>query len=161
MKFQTYESIAEKIQHPKFSKENFLRYKIKKDCLIHSLVYAKYHEEAFYGRFPDSFTTDLSSVVPDSPIQLKVGDLVTFVNDYGVAFVNKKVLGFDLTVEYGRVVYLDYDCYWMPSTLDSLTLQDGLIGVDEADLIIVEERYKNSSPPFDVEQVRAKKEAQS
>ncbi|MPS92956.1 hypothetical protein [Comamonas sp.] len=159
MKFQSYESIANQIQHPKFSKADFLRHKINKDCLIHSLVSAKFHEEAFYGRFPNGFTTDLSSVVPDSSINLTVGDLVAFTNEYGVTFVNKKVLGFTFSAESGRVVYLDSDCYWMAKPLSSLTLQDGLIGVDEADLLIVEEKYKNSSIPFDVQQVRAKKES--
>ncbi|MBF4454029.1 hypothetical protein IRT38_01180 (plasmid) [Acinetobacter sp. SK-43] len=159
MNFQSYESIANQIQHPKFSKADFLRHKINKDCLIQRLVSAKFHEEAFYGRFPNGFTTDLSCVVPDSPINLKIGDLVAYTNEYGVTFLNKKVLGFTFSAESGRVVYLDSDCYWMAAPLSSLTLQDGLIGVDEADLLIVEEKYKNSSIPFDVQQVRAKKDS--
>ena len=48
---------------------------------------------------------------------LKIGDKVTFTNDFGVVFKNHKVLGFTnshLLFQYGRCVYLDLDCYWMP-----------------------------------------------
>lgn len=157
MNFQSYESIAEKIQHPEFSKENFLHIKFKKERLIQNLVRAKFDQEAFNEGCIDSFTTDLSEVAPDSPVQLKVGDLVTYVNEDGIASVNHKVLGFALPAYFGRVVFIDGSHSRSGKTLDSLTLQDGYIGVDETDLMTVEEHYKKTTPPFDVLILRAKK----
>jgi hypothetical protein len=49
---------------------------------------------------------------PPAPTDIKVGDIVTFTNDYGVQFPGVKVTGFAPIVENGRFIYLDYDCYW-------------------------------------------------
>jgi hypothetical protein len=59
--------------------------------------------------------------VPPIPCAFKVGDSVTFTNDYGVAFHNKIVTGFAPIVEYGRFVFLDMDAWWFPSKPASLT----------------------------------------
>src|SRR5690606_11010972 len=101
------------------------------------------------------YTTNLADVVPDAPIDLKVGDLVAFTNENGSTYVNNKVLGFDLTPEYKRVVYLDFDCYWFPVELDTLILQSGYVGVDEADLQMVEAKYQTSHIPFEIQRLRA------
>ena len=48
---------------------------------------------------------------------LKVGDEVTWTNDYGVKFTNK-IIGFNYTnefnKEYNRFVHLDTSAYWFP-----------------------------------------------
>lgn len=45
---------------------------------------------------------------------MKVGDKVIFMNDYGVAFGPYEVLAF-AEPEQGRCIYIDYDCYWLPT----------------------------------------------
>jgi hypothetical protein len=50
---------------------------------------------------------------------LKVGDIVTFTNDYGVQFKGMKVLGF-CKPDNGRCVYISSDCYWFPERPESL-----------------------------------------
>ena len=51
---------------------------------------------------------------------LKVGDNVTFTNEFGVSFEDNEILGFDLEDFYGRFIYLDKDSYWFPVTEKSL-----------------------------------------
>lgn len=58
---------------------------------------------------------------PPIPCDFKIGDSVTFTNDYGVAFHNRRVTGFSETIEYGRFVFLDQDAWWFPVTPASLT----------------------------------------
>lgn len=154
MKFQSLESIAEQVKHSNFSKELFLGDMADKDYLIGRLVSAKFHAEGFLGKVT-GYTTNLADVVPDAPIDLKVGDLVAFTNENGSTYVNNKILGFDLTPNYKRVVYLDFDCYWFPVELDTLILQTGYVGVDEADLQLVEEKYQTSHIPFEIQRLRA------
>lgn len=52
----------------------------------------------------------------------RVGQQVSFTNDYGVRFEPLKIMGFCKPTPdmYGRCVYLNYDCYWFPATLESL-----------------------------------------
>lgn len=61
---------------------------------------------------------------PTRPTTFKVGDKVTFTNSYGVVFTGKEVIGFK---EYpnmpDRFIHIDVDCYWMPMTAESLTLE--------------------------------------
>lgn len=53
---------------------------------------------------------------------LKIGDKVTFTNDYGVQFHNKEILGFRKNDNFlsDRVVYIDSDAYWFASNLKEL-----------------------------------------
>ncbi|WP_211245335.1 hypothetical protein [Curvibacter gracilis] len=61
---------------------------------------------------------------PPVPCDLKLGDVVTFTNDFGVAFSDLKVTGFTPCVEgHGRFVYLDKDSWWFPVKPDQLHLQ--------------------------------------
>lgn len=55
---------------------------------------------------------------------LKVGDRVSFTNCYGVKFRGHRILGFCKANEFGRCVFLDVDCYWMPVQLKSLTPEE-------------------------------------
>ena len=52
---------------------------------------------------------------------LKIGQKVTFTNDYGVKFSGHKVLAFQCPDRHGRSVFIDIDCFWFPCTLESLT----------------------------------------
>lgn len=45
---------------------------------------------------------------------------MAFTNDYGVTFRNRVVTGFSPTIENGRFVYLDFDCWWFPVRPDSI-----------------------------------------
>lgn len=49
---------------------------------------------------------------------LKVGDIVTFINDYGIPFPGREVIGFDTTdhnlMKYGNFIHIDTDAYWFP-----------------------------------------------
>ena len=61
---------------------------------------------------------------PPVPCDLKLGDVVTFTNDFGVAFCDLKVTGFTPSGEgHGRFVYLDKDSWWFPVKPDQLRLQ--------------------------------------
>lgn len=62
---------------------------------------------------------------PPFPCDLKVGDTVTFTNDYGVSFHGLKVTGFAKKedCEYGRFIFLNTSCYWFPKTLEQVTLE--------------------------------------
>lgn len=60
---------------------------------------------------------------PPLPCEHKVGDRVTFTNDYGVEFHDKTVTGFASTVEHGRFVFLDIDSWWFPVRPKNLTKQ--------------------------------------
>lgn len=51
---------------------------------------------------------------------LRVGNRVTFTNEYGVKFENLEVLGFCTPEFYGRCVYLNTDSYWFPCKLEEL-----------------------------------------
>ena len=57
----------------------------------------------------------------------KVGDTVTFTNDYGVKFEGLKVIGFEKEINPdflpNRFVYLNTGCYWFPKSQESLTLE--------------------------------------
>lgn len=55
-------------------------------------------------------TTD----VPPEGVNLKVNDLVTIANSFGVKFYNRKIAGFSKTIEdHGRCVHIyGYSPYW-------------------------------------------------
>ena len=50
------------------------------------------------------------------------GAKVSFTNEAGITFAGLEILGF-CDMWYERCVYLDYDCYWIPATLTSLTIE--------------------------------------
>jgi hypothetical protein len=53
-----------------------------------------------------------------------VGDIVSFTNDYGIVFENRKVVGFTLPGNEllgGNNVYLEKDAYWFPVHVKSLS----------------------------------------
>lgn len=62
---------------------------------------------------------------PPVPCDFKVGDAVTYTNDYGVQF-DRFVRGFSAVPTFlagPAFVYLDSDCWWMPVPAQSLALR--------------------------------------
>lgn len=81
---------------------------------------------------------DNISKIPPDGCDLKVGDLVTLTNEYGLKFPNFMVIGFDLESEQnewqkknGRFVYTvaanEGGAYWFPERPEDLKKQSGWI----------------------------------
>ena len=63
---------------------------------------AKYHE----------FVAGLRKISPVKT-DFKVGQVVAYVNDYGVIFEGHTIVGFaDDDLFHGKFIYLNTDCYW-------------------------------------------------
>lgn len=69
---------------------------------------------------PVNVPGDMQSTPPVA-CKFKVGDSVTYTNDYGASF-RKVVRGFSPTPRFGRFIYLDLDCWWAPVAENSLRL---------------------------------------
>lgn len=77
------------------------------------------------GNEAGHFVQRLSDIVPNPKIDFKVGDSVTVINGYGVKF-NRKIIAIGkdgILWKYGKCIYLDWDCFWMPVHPESLTPQ--------------------------------------
>ncbi|MNV91952.1 hypothetical protein D3C71_1864980 [compost metagenome] len=78
------------------------------------------------------YAKTLEQTAPEG-CDLKVGDVVTFVNDYGVVFPGKEVIGFytqpdSNLLKYGNFIHIDTDAYWFPhkpSELIKESLEEG------------------------------------
>lgn len=85
----------------------------------------KYHIEEMNKWLAKNSNRILSEPIVND-CKFKVGDIVTYTNDYGVVFPGHKIIGFDngdcLTFEQGSHIYIDFDCYWSPVKSHSLTL---------------------------------------
>lgn len=59
---------------------------------------------------------------PPVECEFKVGDVVTFTNDYGVSFDGKEIIGFSNKEDMfnGRFIHWDGDAYWFPARPDQL-----------------------------------------
>lgn len=58
---------------------------------------------------------------PPVPCDFRVGDIVTYTNDQGVAFKGRRITGFARDNSfYGRFVHLEGGAYWFPAHPDSL-----------------------------------------
>lgn len=55
----------------------------------------------------------------------KVGDKVTFTNEYGVVFPNHVVVGFanQEQIFNSRFIFIDSDAYWFPKSPEQLKLE--------------------------------------
>ncbi len=80
--------------------------------------------------------------VPPVPCEFKVGDKVTFTNEYGISFPGNVIVGFATAEEMwsDHFIYLDNDCYWFAKTPDSLSLS-----ADESEV------EDGEQSPFDLE----------
>jgi len=67
-----------------------------------------------------------------TPLRFKIGDAVTFTNDYGVVFKGRKVTGYfkpeanddginSRLYSYGYRYFIDSDAPWMPTKESALT----------------------------------------
>ena len=74
----------------------------------------------------ETFIIKLGNRLNDNPADagietdFRVGQQVSFTNEYGVRFEPHVIMGFCKPELSGRCVYLDYDCYWFPTELKSL-----------------------------------------
>jgi len=66
------------------------------------------------------YAEKMLSATPKIETDYKVGDKVTFTNEYGVSFAGNTVIGFSDEPLYGRFIHLDHDCYWFPVKPESL-----------------------------------------
>ena len=76
--------------------------------------------------------------LPPVECELKVGDEVSFKNDYGVEFFGFNVIGFSESAENGRFIHINSDSYWFPVKPASLTKQ---IAAEQMDLLNINKRY--------------------
>lgn len=64
---------------------------------------------------------------PQIETKFKVGDKVTFTNEYGLTFPGLRIIGFDKgngsLFKYGKHIYLDTSAYWFPHAESELTLE--------------------------------------
>lgn len=60
---------------------------------------------------------------------LKIGDIVTFTNEYGVQFENLEILGFRNNNDFmpERHVYLNKSSFWFPIKLSEIKKQNKII----------------------------------
>lgn len=76
----------------------------------------------------ESFKKDYAEWVKKENVQVltelensdfKIGDIVTFTNEYGVSFENLEILGFRSNTDFlpDRKVYLNKSSYWFPIKL--------------------------------------------
>ena len=74
------------------------------------------------------FAATLLQTTPEG-CELKIGDIVTFINDYGIPFPGKEVIGYrDLSTEIDRaaawrpdnIIHIDTDAYWFPHNAGEL-----------------------------------------
>lgn len=72
-------------------------------------VYAEKFKE--WAKINKSWTPLVQSV---KGLDLKVGDTVTYINDYGVKFLNLEVIGLCEPREYGECIFLNKSSYWAP-----------------------------------------------
>lgn len=75
----------------------------------------------------EAFIMDNVADIAPVPCGFEKGDLVTFTNEYGVAFHGLRVLGFVREIDRqwrpDSIVYLDKSSYWFPVEVASLTLE--------------------------------------
>ena len=88
--------------------------------------YNKDHEREIYEmakRRKLVIFNELKEVAPNCKTNIKVGQICTYTNDFGVYFTGHKILGFCKPEDnYGKCVYLDIDCYWSPQRIDSISI---------------------------------------
>lgn len=62
--------------------------------------------------------------VPPVECSFRVGDVVTYTNEYGVSFAGRKIIGFsDDTSLNGRFIHLEKDSWWFPVKPSELALE--------------------------------------
>ncbi|WP_436658682.1 hypothetical protein [Acinetobacter sp. P1(2025)] len=131
-----------------FSKEAFLSYIDDSEALLKRHIHTIIDGDMFGFRF--TVSNDHKAIEPNAVQHLKVGQIVTFINDYGCAFPNLKVLGFDHD-KYGNTVYLNTDGYWVGHQASSLVVQDGWIGITQDQIDSITQDQIDCFKPYDYE----------
>jgi hypothetical protein len=78
------------------------------------------------GRKNNAFVERLSEISPNAEIDFKIGDKVSYTNDFGVVFHNLTITAIGCKHElwtYGNCIYLDKESYWYPVKPESLKLE--------------------------------------
>lgn len=70
-----------------------------------------------------AFIASLEKTAP-AGCEFKVGDIVTYTNEYGVSFDNREIVGFSSKEDMlgVRFIHLDQDAYWFPLSIAELKL---------------------------------------
>ena len=76
----------------------------------------------------------------ESPVEteFKLGQRVVFVNDYGVIFPDREIIGFAADDSfYGRFIHINTDCYWFAVKPESLRTynEDETFEVKEGEVV--------------------------
>lgn len=75
----------------------------------------------------ETFIRDNVADIAPVPCGINKGDVVTFINEYGLKFKGLRVLGFvrEIDPEWrpDSVIYLDKSAYWFPVAESELTLE--------------------------------------
>ena len=75
---------------------------------------------------------------PPVETDFKVGQVVAYVNDYGVIFEDHTIMGFaDDDSFYGKFIHLNTDCYWCAVAPGSLRVydEDGEFEIREGEVV--------------------------
>lgn len=78
------------------------------------------------GRKNNAFVERLSEISPNAKIDFKIGDKVSYTNNFGVVFHNLTITAIGCKHElwtYGNCIYLDKESYWYPVKPESLKLE--------------------------------------
>lgn len=153
MKFQTIkiESFINKIQLSNIDPTSIKLKASDKAYLIQNYVQSEFYKELFNAKLT------YSSNVLDPKLNtkgLEVGQIVTYTNEFGISFLNSEILGFNNDTQYGQCVYLNNSSYWFPVSVESLTIQDGLIGLTQEDLDSITDQYRENFIPWDLKIIR-------
>lgn len=62
----------------------------------------------------------LSDVMDNADKELAKGQKAYVINGYGIEIGPFEIVGFCNPGEFGRCVYLDWDCYWFPAKPENI-----------------------------------------
>lgn len=99
---------------------NIKYFKSMMDCVESTMI------KAVFIMSEIEFIAKNLSTTPPKPCDFSVGDFVTFTNDYGMEFKNRRVIGFSShLLEHGAFIHLSGTStpYWMPISPGQLTLE--------------------------------------
>jgi hypothetical protein len=79
-------------------------------------------KQSSYGDI-EKFAAEQAQISP-VPCDFKVGDKVTYTNEYGVVWPGKEIIGFRASIDPDflpdRFIYIDTDGYWFPKKISEL-----------------------------------------
>lgn len=89
---------------------------------------------------------ELSDQIPEGlECDLKVGDIVTFINEYGVSFEGLRVIGFRcedwFERKYKKFIFLNTSSYWFPHERNELIKEHYEAKIKTKDNIFVQEIF--------------------